>query len=137
MCKMTTLFSGRMGPDVVPDQGCVPEGSCHSGPPRHPCQCLSDPRYKRTGSCRPRSGYLLSSNTLVLLTAEGQKRRAAAWKTPLPSPSMSTAQASPSPLLSVSVWSVLASKTQLSQRSPTSSLSVSYCAGLYSLGQLS
>lgn len=54
-----------------------------------------------------------------------------------PSPSMSMAHASPSPLLSVSVCSGLLSYGQLSHRSPTWSRSWSYCLGLKMNGQLS
>lgn len=41
----------------------------------------------------------------------------------IPSPSISTAHASPSPLWLVSIWAGLCTYGQLSQRSPTSSLS--------------
>lgn len=77
------------------------------------------------------------------LTARAEKRSPAPWTASLrsgralPSPSMSAAQASPSPLLSVSAWSGLWLQGQLSQRSPTSSLSQSYWAGLQWNGQLS
>lgn len=130
----------------LPDQGCAPRGSYHSGLQPHRGQCLSGQHYTHMGSCPSHSEYLsnramdvnqvpfglfpLNSQSYVVMHFLLQVCL-------LPSPSISMAQASPSPLLSVSIWSGLLSYGQLSQRSPTSSRSWSNCLGLKMNGQLS
>ena len=42
----------------LPGLDCVPGGSCHTDHQPHPCQCLSGPHCRHTGSCPVHWGYL-------------------------------------------------------------------------------
>ena len=67
---LTPLFFRGLGRDILtlywkilkgihqPDLDCVPGGSCHTDLQPHPCQCLSGPHCRHTGSCPVHWGYL-------------------------------------------------------------------------------